>query len=438
MNIIPAPRAPDLSSFSVSPPLVRYGLPSEVKFCRKCVISNQRPNSTVEYEHRVDSNKATIEFFDGVCGPCRLAEQKNASIDWSERERELNDLLNRFRSKDGEYDCIVAGSGGKDSFFTAHTLRHKYGMNPLTVTWSPHIYTDWGRRNFSRWIHSGNDNILVTPNGKVHRLLTRLAVDNLFHPFQPFIFGQKSLPPKMALLHKIPLVFYGENESEYGNPTADAAVPERDDKFFAKNDESEIFLGGVSSVDLKNYFGLTTADLSLYQPADSNALKEQKVQAHYLGYYLKWHPQSFYYYAVEHGGFEPSPERTPGTYSKYSSIDDRVDDFHYYTTGVKFGVGRASYDAAQEIRSGDISREEGVALVARYDHEFPDRFASEIYRYLSIPPSEFPQASLMFEQPLMDEEYFRNLADSFRSPHLWKWEEGKWKLRHAVYHEAIS
>ena len=72
---------------------------------------------------------------------------------------------------------------------------------------------------------------------------------------------------------------------------------------------------------------------------------------HYLGYYLKWHPQSCYYYAVEHGGFQASPERTPGTYSKYNSIDDRIDDFHYYTTFIKFGIGRATYDAAQEIRS---------------------------------------------------------------------------------------
>ena len=52
-------------------------------------------------------------------------------------------------------------------------------MNPLTVTWAPHIYTDWGRRNFDRWIHAGHDNYLISPNGKVHRLLTRLSMDIL-------------------------------------------------------------------------------------------------------------------------------------------------------------------------------------------------------------------------------------------------------------------
>ncbi|MCD6077623.1 MAG: biosynthesis protein PseA, partial [Ramlibacter sp.] len=65
---------------------------------------------------------------------------------------------------------------------------------------------------------------------------------------------------------------------------------------------------------------------------------------------------------------------------------------------------------------------------------FPERFAEEIFRYLSIPPNEFPQASRMFEQPLMTREYFMKLADTFRSPHLWQWSDGKWSLRDAVYH----
>ena len=113
----------------------------------------------------------------------------------------------------------------------------------------------------------------------------------------------------------------------------------------------------------------------LEQAEDPEKIVEKEVEVHYLGYYLKWHPQSCYYHSVEHGGFEASPERTPGTYSKYNSIDDRIDDFHYYTTFIKFGIGRATYDAAQEIRSQDIIREEGVALARRFDGEFPDRFA---------------------------------------------------------------
>lgn len=438
MNRIPAPVSVDKSMFEGNAHAheTKFGLPSEVKFCVRCVISNQRPNSAVEYKHTKDSKKVTIHLDEeGVCDACRFAEKKQLTIDWEERDLELRALCDAHRSTDGSYDCIVPGSGGKDSFFASHILRTKYGMHPLTVTWAPHVYTEWGWKNFQSWIHAGHDNLLSTPNGRVHRLLTRLAVDNIFHPFQAFMFGQKSLAPKMALLHRIPLVFFGENEAEYGNPIGDTDSAKRDWSYFTSNDQSKVSLGGVSVADLKANFGVEQQDLIPYLPANPEEIEKNKIEVHYLGYYLKWHPQSCYYYAVEHGGFQASPERTPGTYSKYNSIDDRIDDFHYYTTGIKFGIGRASYDAAQEIRSGDITREEGVALVKRFDHEWPERFADEIFRYLSIPEEEFPEASRVFEQPIMTRDYFHALTDTFRSPHLWKWEDDRWQLRHAVWRE---
>lgn len=438
MNIIKYPADIDYSKFMSEDSDLpsKYGLPQDVRYCVRCVISNQRPNSTVEHSHTKDSKKETINLNDeGVCDACRFAEQKSGSIDWKQRERELMALCDEHRSTDGKYDCIVPGSGGKDSFYASHILKTKYGMHPLTVTWAPHIYTEWGWKNFQMWIHAGHDNQLFTPNGRVHRLLTRLAVDNLFHPFQAFMLGQKSLAPKMALLHQIPLVFFGENEAEYGNPISDTDSAKRDWSYFTAEDQSSVSIGGVSLLDLKLHFGLEQQDLLPYLPTNPADIEKQNVEVHYLGYYLKWHPQSCYYYAVEHGGFTASPERTPGTYSKYNSIDDRIDDFHYYTTGVKFGIGRASYDAAQEIRSGDINREEGVALVKRFDHEFPERFADEIFKYLSIPESEFPIASKMFEEPFMDRKYFDKLADNFRSPHLWRWDGANWQLRHKIWQQ---
>lgn len=435
MEKIPYPSPIDLSIFTGEAQVgTRYGLPPEVRFCKECVISNQRPNSSIEFLNEPNSAKTTIHFdADGVCDACRFAQKKHSEIDWMAREKELWDLCDEFRSNDGSYDCIVPGSGGKDSFFASHILKNKFGMHPLTVTWSPHIYTDWGWKNFQSWIHSGQDNLLMTPNGRVHRLLTRLATELLLHPFQPFILGQKGLAPKMAALHKISLVFYGENEAEYGNPIGDTESPVRNQKFFSLEDAlNESYLGGVKVHDLINDFGLDKNELGPYLPISDPTVNDQPIQVHYLGYYLKWHPQSAYYYAVEHGGFVPSPERTPGTYSKYSSIDDRIDDLHYYTTGVKFGLGRASYDAAQEIRSRDIDRDEGIALVKKFDHEFPERFIDELFNYLSIPEKEFPIASQMFEQPIMNREYFDLLVDSFRAPHLWRW-DGKWELRHPIW-----
>ena len=39
-----------------------YGLPSEVRFCKKCVISNQRPSSTVEFKSEKGEKKKVINF----------------------------------------------------------------------------------------------------------------------------------------------------------------------------------------------------------------------------------------------------------------------------------------------------------------------------------------------------------------------------------------
>jgi N-acetyl sugar amidotransferase len=415
---------------------VKYGLPKEVKFCTKCVISNQRPNSEIEFKHTTDTQKRTIRFDEEIiCDACRATEEKHKT-NWEDREKELKELCDKYRRNDGHYDCLVPGSGGKDSFYQAHILKYKYGMHPLTVTWAPHIYTDWGWKNQQAWINAGFDNYLCTPNGRVHRLLTRLAVENLFHPFQPFILGQKFLAPKMALLFDIPLIFYGENEAEYGNPVADMSSAQRDYDYFATGNGEDVYFGGTSVADLTSKYGLCKNDLEPYFPSDPNRLNDKNIEVHYLGYYTKWHPQACYYYAVEHGGFEASPERTPGTYSKYNSIDDRIDDLHYWTTHIKFGIGRATYDASQEIRSGDITREEGVALVKKFDGEWPSRFEDELMEYMSIPESQFPIASKQFSNAILTKEGFLNLADKFRSPHLWKQENNEWTLQHAVYDNA--
>lgn len=414
---------------------VKFGLPREVEFCKRCIISNQRPISTVEHKHTIKTIKKTIYFEDGICDGCRAADKKKAT-DWAHREKELRDLCDRHRKTNGEYDCLVPGSGGKDSFYASHILKHKYNMHPLTVTWAPNLYTDWGWRNFQAWIHAGFDNYLCTPNGRTHRLLTRISLENLLHPFQAFMMGQKSVAPKLAIQFNCPLVFYGENETDYGNPIANADSAGQDWNYFTAADQSQIDFGGVSVKELKKNYGLTDHDLHPYSPANPEKLKKHKVEVYYLGYYLKWHPQGAYYYTVEHGGFQASPERNAGSYSKYSSIDDKIDDFHYYTMHVKFGVGRATDDAAQEVRNGEITREEGVSLVKRFDGEYPARFEKEIFEYLSLREREFPAASRMINHPIMDKEYFDSLADKFRSPHLWKKVNGRWQLRHAVWHEG--
>ena len=395
---------------------VKYGLPEKVYYCKRCVMSNQKPNSTVEFKNTIERKIKTLNIDkNGLCDACRFADEKE-KIDWKKREEELLKLLDKHRRSDGYYDCVVPGSGGKDSVYAAHILKYKYGMHPLTVTWPPIMYTDIGWKNFRNWIDIGGfDNISFNYNGKVHALLTKLAIENLFHPFQPFILGQKNLAPKIASKYGISLIFYGENEAEYGNPIADNVVSLRDKSYFTMDNFSNINLGGVSVQELMEKYKLTRNEIYKYLPITTEEFNKVNMEVHYLGYYLKWTPQEAYYYAVEQTGFKANSERTEGTYSKYNSLDDKIDGFHYYTTFIKFGIGRTTYDASQEIRNRHITREEGVALINKFDGEFPKKYFPEIMNYIG-----------------MTQEHFYDLCDKFRSPHLWKNENGQWKLRYPI------
>jgi len=193
----------------------------------------------------------------------------------------------------------------------------------------------------------------------------------------------------------------------------------RDKSYFARQNLDEVYLAGVSLRELQDKYGVDLVDLMAFLPVDHRELERSRMEVHYLGYYLRWTPQEAYYYAAENTGFEANPFRTEGTYSKYNSLDDRIDGLHYYTTYIKFGLGRASYDASQEIRNRHLTREEGVALVRRFDGEFPARYFSEIMDYIALPP-----------------ERFHELCDRFRSPHLWRRERGEWKLRYPVWENS--
>lgn len=393
-----------------------FGLPKTVLFCKKCVISNQRPSSSVEFKHKPDDRKTTIHFDEeGVCDACRFSESKE-DIDWESRDDALRTLLGKFKRTDGGYDVVVPGSGGKDSAFTSHLLKYKYGMNPLTVTWAPHLYTETGWKNFESWIHvGGHDNILFTPNGKLHRILTKLAFKNLLHPFQPFIVGQRIIGPKIASKFGIKLVMYGENQAEYGNSIDQNIEPVMDKRFFSGASFEDMVFGGIPAPKIASDYGFTKNDFEPYLPPLGSTLDQQGIQVHYLGYYVKWDPQECYYYAVENTGFRANAERTPGTYSKYSSIDDKIDMFHYFTTLIKFGIGRATYDAAQEIRNGKITRDEGVALVRKFDQEFPEKYYEDFLDYVDL-----------------NREQFWDIVNSFRSPHLWENRGNHWALKHEL------
>ncbi len=378
-----------------------YKLPEKVSFCKKCTMSNQRPRITFD-EH-------------GVCSACNYAEYKR-TINWEKREDELATLCDRFRRKKG-YDVLVPCSGGKDGSFTAHYLKTRHGMKPLTCTWAPNIYTDIGRENLENFIDIGGfDHVLGRPSGQVNRKLVRLAFEYMGDPFQPFIYGVINFPLHMALKYDVQLLMYGENgEVEYGGDMKNANRPTRE-----ITDHNGHYFSGIAPEEWVKH-GLSERDLEAYMPPAASDLIARGCEIHFMGYYKFWDPQENFYYCVDNTGFKTNPERNEGTYSKYASIDDKLDGFHYHLGYMKFGIGRATSDSAHEIRDGKITREEGVALVRRFDGEFPQRYLKDFLEYAGI-----------------DEDEFNRVVDSWRADHIWerRGHNGNWELRTPIWEEG--
>jgi len=387
--------------------------PKKVIFCKKCVVSNQRPRITISKE--------------GICSACEYAYRKYNVIDWESREKKLKKLLSKYRSRDGSWDVIVPVSGGKDSGYVAHQLKYVYGMHPLCVAWAPFKYTDIGWKNFTNFVASGFDVLSFYPNGKLHRKLARVAFETIGDAWQPFTYGQKAYALHIALKFKIPLVFYGENgEVEYGGSTKDADKP-----YETLEDWEKIHFKGVTvdklirtgiEIGVFDKADIDDKTFEFYRQPDLGDLAKFNIRLHWFSYYKKWVPQENFYYAQKHTGFVANEEgRSEGTYSKYASLDDKTDGFHFFLAYIKFGIGRATSDAAHEIRDGHITRDEGVALVKRYDGQFPQKYFKEFLEYLDI-----------------TEEHFWEIVDMWRSPHIWKKVGQGWKLRHNVAGSGVD
>lgn len=341
-----------------------------MRYCRRCVFSDTKPD--------------LIFHPDGVCDACRTAEKKDTT-DWIKRKKQLERIFEKYRSKDGtNYDCIVPVSGGKDSHYQVHVVKNIYGLNPLCVCFEPTLPTPLGRKNLKNLNNLGVDLIHIKRNPLVYKKMVIEGLKRVGDNEWPNHVGIFTAPFGVAVRYRVPLLVWGENQTEYGDPERDDLAREMNRRWL---EELGGFLGYRVS-DMMDLVGFTKNQLLPYIFPGEEELKKVGVMAIFLGYYLKWDTRKQLEISKSLG-FSTSPRPIEGTYGNWENLDCDSMTVHDYLKFVKYGFGRGTDHACLDIRSKLITRQEGVKLVEKYDGKLPQKALSRFLDYIEMSREEF-------------------------------------------------
>ena len=338
-----------------------------MKRCTKCLNAVTRP--------RIEFND------DGVCNACQWAQEKK-ELDWSLRELQLRDLINKHKNK-SDFDCIVAVSGGKDGSYVAHTLKTRYGLRPLCLTVRPPLALDIGDANLINFINSGFDHLHVSVDQDVMRLLDKIGFLKYGQGYYGWLIAIHTAILRVAHSFGISLIFYSEDgEIEYGGSTKHKNIATYGIDYMKKaylNNTYDDVMSTASLSDQQKYW-FSFPDIS-----DSLA---SLVVTHF-SYYEPWDPYRNYLVAKEHCGLSELDEATVGTFTNFAQNDQQLASLHYYLMYLKFGFGRATQDAGIEIRRGAMTRQQAINLVRLYDNQSPSASFQQFADYYGISMTEF-------------------------------------------------
>jgi N-acetyl sugar amidotransferase len=337
---------------------------------------------------------------EGVCSACRYFENRKA-VDWDQRASELREITDRYRSKDGSnYDCIIPVSGGKDSTF--QTIRIcELGLNPLCVTASTDMLSEIGRHNIENIKKLGVDYIEVSTNPVIRRRINRLAlrqVGDISWPEHVAIF---TIPVRIAVQLKVPLIVWGENsQNEYGGP----ATAAKDSVLTRRWLEEFGGLLGLRVSDLVGQDGIEGYHLLQYTYPSDEELWAAGTTGIFLGYYVPWDGFGNALVAQAHG-FRTYHRAVEGSLVNYENLDNVQTGIHDYFKFLKFGFGRATDIACMHLRRGRISRKDAIEAMRRLDGRFP-------WIYLGTP------LEAVLRDIEMTQEEFVRICDRFTNKKL--------------------
>lgn len=369
-----------------------------MKYCKKCVMPNTRPGIYFDDE--------------GVCQACRAEEQK-ARTDWDARYRELQTLCDKYRGMNGDsYDCMIAVSGGKDSHYQVYVIKELMNMNPLLVSVEDNFpMTDAGKHNIKNISERfGCDIISIKPNIKIQKKLMRKTFEKYGKPTWYLDRLIYTYPLHMALKFNTPLLVYGENVSyEYGGTN-------RIESYSAKD---QINNGVASDIDWDELLDdeITAKDVFFCNPPSIDALNNH-LDPIYLSYFIRWSSYKNYIFAKKNGFKDLTHEwRREHTFEDYDQIDSRAYLIHPWLKYPKFGHASATDYASKYIRYGLITREEGIELVKKYDHQIDQLALQDFIQFLGYNTQEF--------WSIVDELYNKELFSQNSN--------GEWKLKKTLW-----
>jgi N-acetyl sugar amidotransferase len=373
----------------------------EMLYCKGCFMPSTRP--------RISFDKH------GYCNGCTYNKSRKDIVDWNARKSELEEIVKRNKksSSNNTYDCVVGWSGGKDSSAVAISLKKELGLNPLLVTFAPLIPTIEGEFNRRNLLEYGFDSILVTPNQKISRYLSKKFLIERGDPKVHWNAGINAVTINVASAYKIPTVFYSEHgESEYGGRILD-------EKSTMERSIDEIMENQIGD-DPRNWTDsvVNQRDLEPYIINESNM---EHLQILYYAHFFSWDiVQNIELVENEVKFMRNNRGRTYGTFTDFDSLDDVMDDLYYYMQYIKFGFGRCLRDCARQIQRNRMTRREAFELISNYDGELPTESLDLICSYLDIPQNELMK-----------------IVDLHRRPDVWECRNGNWMLRNPLKPEEV-
>lgn len=366
-----------------------------LRWCSNCLTMSTRPR--ISFDAR------------GWCNACVWTEKKK-TLDWDARQVELVNLLDKHRRNDGEFDCLVPLSGGKDGSYVAYNLKHKYGMNPLCVTVTPALPLPLGDQNLRAFVESGYNHISINPDHEAMRVLNKTGFIEMGFPYYGWLISIHTAVIRTATVFGIDLIFYGEDgEVEYGGSTETSKNPIYDVHY-----QKKVYLeGGYEKVLAAS--GLTASELNFFRFPSDEELNKHALQLTHWSYFENWDPYRNYLVAKEYCGLKEAEDSNAGTFTNFSQNDQALYALHTYLMYLKFGFGRANQDACIEVRRGAMDRDQAVNLVRLYDGHYPEEFMQQYLAYYQMTQAEFDA-----------------VLDRYANQDLFEKIDGRWKPKFVI------